>query len=185
MRTNAFTKLIVCISLIAGCGGSDDVIPPPGSSEDWGFPANATKFAISLYSDKSTVSVGESFDVKMVLYNIPNVFGSAVEVGYPGDKVSITQTLAGPHFSPQVWTIAISRVDSLQNRASYGVTYIAGSNRTSSGSGAVMKFRCTAKASGAVQFSINPGILEIRKADGSLINNFPGLQIEGLTITVL
>ena len=184
MRTKLFLLFMSLSILTIGCKKDEEQIINPPAQEDWTFPANSTKFSVTLYCEKQIVRVGETFDVKVILYNIPDVFGTALEVSYTSSTASIAQQLMGPHFTPSSSVLAVSRIEAAKNAASYGITYQNGSNRISSGSGVVVKFKCTATTSGNAQFTVNRQKLEIRKADGSLINNFASLQVENLTIVV-
>jgi hypothetical protein len=185
MINNTVTLLIVIgIILITGCK-KDSVSPPPVAEEDYSFPAN-TKFAVTLYSNQTSYKVGDNFDVKLVFYNLQDVFGAAVELSYDSSFIHITDSskiLIGPYFNTGDSTLTFRKVEQI-GRASIGISYVKGSGLVSNGSGTVMKLKCNARKNGSTTFSINGSKLEIRKSDGSFINNFNGLLKENLTINI-
>jgi hypothetical protein len=175
---------VVVVILITGCK-KDTVSPPLVAEEDYSFPAS-TKFAVTLYSNQTNYKVGDNFDVKLVFYNLQDVFGAAVEVSYDSSFIQITDSskiLIGPYFKIGDSTLSFRNVEQI-GRASIGISYTKGSGLVSNGSGAVMKLKCNARKIGSTTFSINTGKLEIRKSDGSFISNFNGLQKENLTISI-
>jgi hypothetical protein len=155
--------------------------PPP--QENWSFPPSS-KFAVTLYSDHRSVAIGESFDVKLVFYNIDSVFGAAIELSYLSEQIDIVDVLSGPHFSPPDDLLVLKATEPDSNRVSYGVSYRAGSGEVASGSGVVFKLKCKGKLRGSVIFTVNAQKLEIRKANGRMITNFPALHVENDTETV-
>jgi hypothetical protein len=134
-----------------------------------------------LYSEKATVAVNEAFDVKVVLYNVTNAFGAALEIAYASDKVSVLSQLSGPtFFAPAANILTVPRTDTVNNRVSYGVTYRAGTNGVANGSGVVVKLKCRGRAAGTAAFTVDPAKLEVRQSNGTLIT----MPIVNLTITV-
>jgi hypothetical protein len=186
MKLKTISLILVLSGLSLSCKSSDSGTnpTPTPAPEDWTFPANAVKFAVTAYTEKQSVAVGEAFDVKLVLYNISDAFGTAIEMTYASDKVDVLDLLSGPFFAPDSSLIGIKEVTASANRISYGVTYKAGSNKTSNGSGVVFKLKCRGKASGSAPFIMNAQKLEVRKSDGNLIANFGSLSREDLTVVV-
>lgn len=184
IKHTATLLTVIGIILIAGCK-KDSVSPPPVAEEDYSFPAS-TKFAVTLYSNQTNYKVGDNFDVKLVSYNLQDVFGAAVELSYDSSFIQIPDSckmLIGPYFKTGDSTLTFRKIEQL-GRASLAISYIKGSGLVSSGSGVVMKIKCKAQKIGSTTFSINGSKLEIRKWDGSFINNFNGLQKENLTINI-
>jgi hypothetical protein len=185
MKNTLIIATLAFVVAASGCNKSDDGTQPPTTqNEDWNFPTNATKFSATLYTENTTVAVGAAFDVKVILYNVTDVFGAAFEIRYQADKAAITTGVAGPFFTPLTSAISVGPITSTLNKAGFGITYVSGSNRTSSGSGVIMKFKCQARAAGQAVFSFDPTKLEVKKADGTPIPNIGGLQIENLTVTI-
>jgi hypothetical protein len=182
MKTYHLLLVTMITALLIGC--HDVIVDTLQEPESWNFPVNATKFAVTLYSEQETVKVGNEFDVKVIFYNIPQVFGTAFDIEYNSDKVKIIQQVTGPYFKSGFSYLSIARVDSTLNTASYGITYHAGLDTTSSGSGVVMKLKCIAKSMGNLNFTIDKQKLEIKKSTGGLINNFNNLLVENLNIVV-
>jgi len=175
---------VIGMILITGCK-KDSVSPPSVAEEDYSFPASA-KFAVTLYSNQTNYKVGDNFDVKIVFYNLQDVFGAAVEFLFDSSFIQITDSskiLLGPYFKTGDSTLSLRNVEQ-SGRASIAISYIKGSGLTSSGSGVVVKLRCKARKNGSTTFSINGNKLEIRKSDGSYINNFSGLLKENFTVSI-
>ena len=179
--------LIIFLLLISGCG--DEGVPTKPEEkevekeEDWSFPSSS-KFAITLYADEDSVAVGDSFDVKIILYNVDNVFGMALEIFYDGDIVDVSQVTSGPHFFPDSSMIMLSKIEPDSNRVSYGVSYVRGSGKTVSGSGVVAKLKCVATNRGIATFRVIQEKLEILEPDGKIISNFNLLKMDSATVIV-
>ena len=185
MKTRAFVFVSVLALLLMGCKKDDEGTTPPVAAEDWTFPTDTVKFAVTVNSPKATVAVGEAFDVKVILYNVSNAFGFSMEMAYASDKVEVLEVTQGPHFAPVGDLLTIKKIDAAMNAVSYGVTFKAGTTTTGkSGSGVVFKLKCRARVAGSAAFTIAPGKLEIRKADGSFINNFNTIAKENLTLQI-
>jgi hypothetical protein len=184
MKLMRFLFLISLSIAVLSCKKDDGgTTPPPTTSEDFSFPANATKFSATLYAPTQTVANGGTFDIRLVLYNITDAFGAAAEIAYSGDKVQITESVVGPAFTPSDAIISLRGPVNATTYA-FGVTYKAGTNRTTTGSGVIVKLKCRAIASGAATFSITPAKLEIKKSDGTPITNFGTILIENASVTV-
>jgi len=180
MKTDAIFIITIIITLLCGCGKDDSgTTPTPVKQEDWTFPVNATRDSVTLYCEKQSVAVGESFEVKIVLYNVSEIFGCAVEVQYASDKCEVTSGLAGTLFPADSIIALPPKIESASNRVSYSVTKQRGT-KSLSGSGIVFKMKCKAKTAGNASFTINTATLEIRKADGLLVVR----PVSNLSITV-
>ncbi len=166
----------------------DPVTPPPPPAEDFTFPAD-TSFAVRLITSSTTVSSGSNFDVKLVFYNMQSVFGSAVEILYDKNLIEITdqtKMLMGPYFQTGDTSkvLILKKVEQGFGRASIGISYVKNSGLVSGGSGVVIKLKSRAIAPGSAWFKINKSKLEIKKSDGSYINNFVNLKIDSLRVTI-
>jgi hypothetical protein len=181
MKTNFLLIFLILTAFVIGCkkGDSGTNPTPPSQQEDWTYPASTTRDTITIYCDKQNVAVGEEFDVKLVLNNFSDVFGVAIEMDYASDKSYVLSALAGPFF-PNYQVVTLSpKIEPDSNRVSYGITRLRGSTSIS-GSGVVIKLKCMGRAAGNATFSINSTKLEIRKADGTLMNK----PIANLTVVV-
>jgi hypothetical protein len=175
---------VIGIILITGCK-KDSVSPPPVAEEDYSFPASA-KFTVTLYSNQTNYKIGDNFDVKLVFYNLQDVFGTAVELSFDSSFIRImdsSKIFIGPYFKTGDSTLTFRKVEQV-GRASIGISYTKGSGLVSNGSGVVLKLKCNARKIGSTTFSINSSKLEIRKSDGAFIYNFNGLLKENLTISI-
>ncbi len=185
MIARALTIFItVCIFLTTGCKKDPVSPPPPDQVEDFTYPAS-TKFAATLYSNNTNYKVGENFDVKLVFYNMQDVFGAAAEILFDSSYIEITDSskiLIGTYFKTGDSTLYLRKVEQI-GRASIGISYIRGSGLVASGSGVVIKLRCKAKKIGSTIFSLNGTKLEIRKNDGEFINNFSSLLKENFAVS--
>ena len=114
--------------------------------------------------------MGEAFDVKVILYNVTGIFGTAVEVAYNSANAQVSSVLTGPFFTPDANILSVNNIDTVRNLASFGVTYRAGTGGSVTGSGAVFKLKCVGKAAGTATFSIDPATLEVRKTDNTVAN---------------
>jgi hypothetical protein len=168
--------------MFIGCKKKENPITPE-AKEDFNFP-ESSRFALVLYSDQQTVKVGDAFDVKVILYNASDVFGIAMELQYPSDRILIEDIVTGPYFSPLNDALILCGTEADSGRVSYGITYKAGVTKLSNGSGIIYKLKCKAKSLGTATFTINSEKLEIDKSDGSPIQNFSQIVKENLSITV-
>jgi len=165
---------------VAGCSRRGNPVAPSG--ED--FPPDS-KFSVTLYSPSSSVSNGESFEVRVVLYNVSNVFGAAVEVSYPAAMVEVLGVTGGITFFPPDSVISLSKIESDSGRVDYAVTFKnAASGKSKSGSGIVCTLMCRANATGTASFAINRKTLQISTPGGTLINGFADLLIEDLSMNI-
>ncbi|MDI6804468.1 MAG: cohesin domain-containing protein [Bacteroidota bacterium] len=187
-------KYILTLTIILGviqfssCKTDPVTPPPPPPAEDFTFPAD-TSFSVRLITSSATVSSGGNFDVKLVFYNMQNVFGSAVEILYDKNLVEIpdqTKMLVGPYFQTGDTSkiMMLKKVEQGFGRASIGISYIKNSGLVSGGAGVVIKLKSKAIAAGNVWFKINKSNLEIKKIDGNYINNFSILKIDSLHVTI-
>ena len=178
--------LLICsvsiVGFFIGCSKEDNGTNPP-PTEDFTFPASSDT-ALTLYSGTSTVSVNQTFDIKVVCYNVSATFGSAFEIDFTSDTVSVLGVIVGPFFTPSDSTVQIQQIENANGRVSFGVSYRRGTVRTASGSGVVFKIRCKGISAGAAQFTIKKSKVELRKSDGTLISNFDRLQYQNLSVTV-
>jgi hypothetical protein len=152
-------------------------------AETWIYPSNGVKFAATVYSSTSTVQNGSRFEVLVVYYNMTKAFGTAIELSFPVDKVSIRDVVAGPYISGSS-ALILKKLDNTAGRVSFGATFTAGSGDTVTGSGIVLKLKCRAKSTGSSPFTINASKLQILQSDGSSIPSFNTLQIENLLIGI-
>lgn len=177
----------LCTLTLAVGGCKKDSSTPPTtdcvSANDFSFPANATKFSVTLYSQCATVAVGTEFYVKLVLYNVTEAFGAAAEFSVPAN-VEILGAEIGPLFTPTSDVLALGGL--VNNNAAYafGITYKAGTNRSATGSGVIVKLRCRGLSAGAATFTIDRTKLEIKRSDGTPIANFNNILVENVTVTI-
>lgn len=177
--------LVVGLALTIFSCKKDDGGTTPTPTEDYTFPANSTKFAATLYTSTTTIANNGTFDIRFVLYNVTAAFGAAAEITFSNDKVQITESLVGPAFGPADQIISLrGPVASAPNTYAFGVTYRAGSNLSTTGSGVIVKLKCKATATGTATFTITPAKLEIKKSDGTLISNFGNILIENASVTI-
>jgi hypothetical protein len=182
MKAKAFLIISLLGILVLGCSKSDNGSnPPPPTPEDWTFPSDTTTNSIKVFSEKSSVAVGEAFDVKVILYNVTGIFGAAAEIAYTSANATVSSVLAGPFFTPDANILTVSNINAGRNIASFGVTYRAGSNGLVTGSGVVFKLKCVGTAAGTATFAINPTTLEVRKTDNTIHN--PSIR-PALSVTV-
>lgn len=184
MKTNILLVLLFAL-LFSSCKKSENPASPATetTTEDFSFP-QSSRFAFVVYSDNATVKNGDLFDVKVILYNATDVFGTATEISYPNDKVSVQSAVTGPYFSPLNDALTLSKIEADSGRVSYGITYKAGVTKLSSGSGILYKLKCKATKTGTASFILNAQNLQILKSDGSAISNFSQIVKENLTITI-
>lgn len=159
------------------------VVYSPVVAEKWTYPSDGVKFAATVYSNVSTVQNGSRFEVLVVYYNMTNVFGTAIELKIPTDKVSIRNVVAGPYISGNS-ALILKKLESTTGRVSYGATFTANSGNTANGSGVIFKLKCRAKNAGNISFTINSSKLQILQTDGMPIPNFNSIQIENLNMGI-
>ena len=175
-----FLFLIVIGLTLGGCKKDDPGPAPPTADPE--FPAS-TKFAATLYAPTTSVANGATFEIRFVLYNVSEAFGAAAEITYSSDKATIDSSIVGSAFGPSDQIISLRGPVNTTTYA-YGVTYKAGSGRSLTGSGVVVKLKCRAIAAGVATFTITPAKLNIKKSDGTPISNFGTILIEPVTVVV-
>jgi hypothetical protein len=160
--------VLIVTGFAFGCNKDFGGTNPSPLVEDWSFPASATRDTTTLYCDKESVVVGESFDVKVVLYNVSDLFGAAVEVDYVPAYVDVVSVLPGPLFPADSVVALPPKIEPAHNRVSYGVSRLRGSTGLT-GSGVLMKLKCKGRSAGVAGFAVNPANLEIRNRNDSLL----------------
>ena len=169
---------------ILAFGGCRKKSNPVNPSIEGDFPSSS-KFAVTLYSPVSSVAVRESFEVRVVLYNVTNVSGCAIEVSYPSSKAGSLIASPGSLFFPSESAISISRNEPDSGRVSLGIAYTNTTPAQSiSGSGVVWVLLCKATSAGICSFVIDPNTLEIKGPDGTLIKNFDSLLVENTSVSI-
>jgi hypothetical protein len=182
MKILSMMFVVVVTLLVCGCGG-DSVVNPPASDE-WTFPANSTKFAVTLYSTSSTVAANGTSDVRLVLYNVSSLFGAAFEISVPQDSLEVTEVLQGKVFGTTSDAIVLSQIEPAQKRVSYGITLKAGSTASFTGSNVILKLKVKGKIAGPVNVRVNPVNLELKTSGGLPITNFANIMVEDILLTV-
>ena len=181
---NRIRSLFVVGFVIFFAGGCRTKSNPATPVVESDYPPSL-KFAVTLYSSVQTATVGQSFEIRVVLYNVTNVSGCAMEISYPTAIVGILDASVGSSFLPPESAICISKNEPDSGRVSLGVAYrniVQAQSR--SGSGVVYIVICKAKAAGNCTFVINPNTLEIKGPDGTLIKNFDTLLLENSSIAI-
>ncbi|RCK71690.1 MAG: hypothetical protein IGBAC_0781 [Ignavibacteriae bacterium] len=181
-----FLAIIIIFVLVASCKKETTTQPPVVKPEDFSFPPSS-RFAISLITNSTNVNLGSEFDTKIVFYNVQEVFGSAIEIVYDNNLLSIpnqSKLLIGPFFNIEDTSkiLILKKVENLFGRASLGISYVRNSGLVSNGSGVVFKIKFTPIARGDTWIKISK--CEIRKSDGNFINNFSNIQIDSLQISI-
>lgn len=178
--------LIILIFILASCKKESVTQPPELKEEDFSFPPSS-RFAVSLITNSTTVDLGKEFDVKIVFYNVQEVFGSAIEIIYNNSLITVpnsSKLLLGPFFNLKDTTkvLILKKLENPLGRASVAISYIRDSNLKSSGSEVVFKLKYTPVAKGNTWIKINK--CEIRKSDGNFINNFSNIEIDSLQVFI-
>lgn len=181
----ALTALVIIITLVGSMGcGEDSTVQPTPAVEDWTFLADSSKFAVALYSTKSSVTVNGTSDVRVVLYNVSNVFGASIRITIPQDSLLVTDIVQGPVFGSSSDALVVSQNEPTLDRASFGITLKAGSAAAFSGSGVICKFKVQGKVAGPVNIRIDQQTLELRTSSGQMVSGFTNLALENLLLTV-
>jgi hypothetical protein len=183
MKEYSTIFVVGMIILIAGgCSKKGNPVTPEVPANE--FPADA-KFSVTLYCPSPSVAVGESFEVRVVLYNVTNVSGMAITVTFPTGSIDVLGLTSGSTFFPPDSTISISNTEADSGRISYGVSYKnTASGASKSGSGLICTVKCRATASGTASFVIDRNTLQIGTPDGTLIGNFATLLVENCSVTI-
>jgi len=152
--------------VLAGCGGGDDSVTPPDPSslENWDFPADTSKFALTMIAPDTAV-IGEQFDVDLVVYNARQLFGAAARVRYERDRVRIENVILGPVLGSTRNTLGVAFVDSAQGQVEVASTLRAGAPIQDRVSGVLCRLRCRGLRSGRVRFRVD-GDITLRNATG-------------------
>lgn len=183
MKNFRWYIILLVLVFAFGCKKDDGGTLLPPSVEDFSFLAK-TDTAVTLYSDGSTVSAGQTFDVKLICYNVDSTFGSSFEVFFTKARLQVLDVIVGPFFSPSDQTVQLKKIENDSGRVSFGISYVRNSGRVAFGSGVVCKIRFQAIAVGTAQVSFNQSKVELRKAEGTYITNFSRLQYQNLSVVV-
>lgn len=178
--------LVTILFLLISCKKETPTQPTEVKQEDFSFPSS-TRFAVNLITNSTNLNVGNEFDTKLVFYNVQEVFGSAIEILYDNNLLSIpnqSKLLIGPFFNTEDTTkiLIFKKLENIFGRVSLGISYVRNSGLVYSGSGVVLKIKFTPIARGDTWIKINK--CEIRKSDGNFINNFSNIQIDSLQISI-
>ncbi len=180
---NHISIFVVLVAVLVGAGCSKKSNPvEPSSGGD--FPSSS-KFSVTLYSVSTSAGIGQSFEVKVILYNVTNVAGYAMKISYQPSTAEVDSiSLDSPFVSPDS-SIGVSLIEPDSGRVSFGVARrYAGTPVSVSGSGVVCTLWCRGKGTGTCNFVIDPVSLEIQTPDGVLIQGFASLLIENLAIAI-
>jgi len=179
-----FLSISCLVALLLGTGGCRKGNPVSPTNKETDFPPD-TKFSLTLYSPTTAVSVGDSFDVRVVLYNVTAVSGVALDVSYPPADVDVFSVDDGQAFFPPDSVISLSKIEPDTGRVEVGISYRnTGPGSSKSGSGVVCTFKCRAKAAGTASFVIDQNNLQITNPTGTLIDHFEHLLIEDLSVII-
>jgi hypothetical protein len=174
--------LLLCALIPAGCG--DSTTQPPAGASPCTIPAGHTGAELYLTSIAASVKVGDVFRVAVILHGVPDPFGVAFELMYPSARVHITgSSLCSESVFGKGNVIPLWQDEPASNQGSYAVTRERGSQSGSASDNVVCYFTCTATAAGTATFSFG-GTLEVRKSDGSLVDEFASLQKTPLEVTI-
>lgn len=161
--------LILCLALAlvgAGCDGNTIVQPPnPADLEDWSFPIDTSKVALTAMAP-DTGYVGQSFDVKIVVYNVPQLFGAAADVQYERDRVRVESVIIGPLFGSSKNTLGVAFVDSARGIVQVASTLRSGAPSPSRATGVLCKLRCRALRTGLTRFRLDGNVI-LKTATGT------------------
>ncbi len=161
MKTSMSRRLIIVgISVLIGlaCSRKSNPVSPPITGD---FPPSS-KFAVTLYSSTQSVATGDTFQVRVVLYNVTNVSGCAFRVYFPPALVSMVSAVVGTTFFPSDSVISISKIEQDSGRVNFGVAYRnVAPVRSKSGSGVVCVLTGKALAGGNCSLLIDPSTLEV------------------------
>jgi hypothetical protein len=167
--TKRLLAVLIAAAFLWGCSKDDNgTNPPPTPEEDWTFPADSIAATGDLYIAVDTTAVGTTFDLKAVLYNVDSVWAATLEIGFSPVQLEVLDALAGPFIGPDADILVVRKVEADSARASFGITFRRGTHPAGvSGSGAVMKLKCRARAAGTGSFTLNTAKLQVLKPDGS------------------
>ncbi len=173
----------LCAALLAGCSGGKAPTGGTAAPGPWDYPSS-DKFALTLYSDRTSVAEGDSFDVKVVFYNVPSLFGAAFEIGYTGARAGAGRFIGnGAYLSSGGTVLSLNRVEPDSSKASAAFTHVRGGG-TFDDNGVIVKLRCKALRAGIARFTVRDSTLRMVKSDGTAIDGFASLRNEGLAITI-
>lgn len=178
----------ILVLFLSACKESPVELPPQPQEEDFSYP-QSSRFAVSLITDNTIVANASNFDVKVVFYNVQDVFGTAIELLYDKNLISIqndSKILLGPffNFKDSSKVLLFKKLENELGRINAAISYIRNSNLVSNGSGVIIKLKFTTVNRGNAVIKINKNKFEIRKNDGSYINNFSNLEVDSLKITI-
>ena len=183
LRTALAAVAILCAVVVAGCGGSTTQ-PTPTPASACNIPTGHTGVELYLTSTATSVKVGQDFQVAVFLHGVPDPFGVAFEVMYPSSRVHITgYSSCSESAFGKGGVIPLWQDEPDSNRGSYAVTRERGSQPVSASDNVVCTFTCRATAAGAAVFSFD-GMVEVRKSDGSLIDQFASLRKTPVTVSI-
>ena len=149
----------------------------------WEF-APSTRFAVALYTDAATYVTGDSLDIKVVAYNLQEVFGAAFQVNYPHDLLGVGKIIYNPSLFPDPGSyLMVHEIEPDSSRVSIGFTFLRNSGRSIGQSAVLLRLRCRALAAGSANLSLARGTLMITKPSGEPIDNLGSIEIDPLILS--
>jgi hypothetical protein len=142
--------LIACALTAGGCKEAVITYPAPFNESDFNVPAasyTSATAALSVNRSAGVVYVGEEFEIKIALYNMPEtLFAASMDVRVPANCV-IERIIRNPEYigSPAN-TVAVEL--SSPQLASFGVSYRRSTTPHIGGSGVLFKLICRAVTTG-------------------------------------
>jgi hypothetical protein len=177
-------RAVLGLLLLACSCGKSTTDPTPSEAGAWDYPSSS-RFAVSLYSDQSTCAVGDSLDVRVIFYNMPDVFGAAFVIEYPHEAVGTSRILGNDAVLPAPGScILLSRIEPDSDKVCCGFTFLRGHPQRFHGSAAVLKLRCQALQAGTAVFRFRDVPLSITGDDGAPVANLANLERDSLLVVI-
>jgi hypothetical protein len=146
------TQILVtaCVLIAGGCKEAVITYPAPYNESDFTVPAAAytsATAALSVNRSGGVVYVGEEFEIKVALYNMPEtLFAASMDVRVPAN-CAIERVIRNPEYiGSSSNTIAVELAS--PQLASFGVSYRRSTSPHIGGSGVLFKLICKAVATG-------------------------------------
>ena len=174
-------SLLTLTVLVSGCG--DDSTKPPAAEEPWAIPADTTR-TVRIYSPTTTCIVGDSLEFKVIFNRLGSLFGAALEISVPSERLRLVRAEVNPGYFPGATVELPAWIDPATGRLAYGVSYLGNQPQTEARSGALLRFTCVAIAAGTAEVEFVEGRLEIRDAAGDRVDSDPAVRREGTSLVI-
>ncbi len=150
MKTTILCLIILVLTLFAGCKEAAITYPVPYDESDFNLPPgqySSSTIALSVNRSNKVAYVGEEFEIKVSLYDMPeSLFAASLDVTVPSN-IRMERIIGNPEYiGSSSKTVGVQVVS--PQTASFGISYRRTTVPKVTSSGVLFKIICKALATG-------------------------------------